>query len=394
MIAVRGNMSNLKNDNLVCPYRKKCGGCQLLNMDYEKQLSHKMAVEIKLLGKFCKVREIIGMENPYNYRNKSQYAFGSVNSRTVAGVYQSSTHKIVDIEKCLLTDPRADEICLTVKKLLKSFKFRPYDEKSGQGFLRHLLVKTGFKSGEIMVVLVTAKQEFPKKRSFVNALIQSHPEITTVVQNVNNKFTSMVLGDKSEVLYGDGKITEELCGLKFRISPKAFYQINPVQTEILYNKALEFADFQGNEEIIDAYCGTGTIGLIVSRQVKSVIGVEINADAVRDAKENAKLNGIENISFYNSDAGKFMVSLAENNHKIDAVIMDPARAGADIAFLSSLVSLAPEKVVYVSCNPETLARDLLYLTKHGYRVRKIQPVDMFPHTDHVETVCLLTKTQK
>lgn len=350
-----------------------------------------MVTEIRLLGRFCRVQEIIGMDNPYNYRNKSQYAFGTVNSKTVAGVYQSSTHKIVDIEKCLLTSPEADEICMTVKKLMKSFKLKPYDERNGQGFLRHLLVKTGFKSGEVMVVLVTARQEFPKKRSFVNALIKAHPEITTVVQNINNRFTSMVLGEKSEVLYGDGKITEELCGLKFRISPKAFYQINPVQTEILYSKALEFADFNGDEEIIDAYCGTGTIGLIASKQVKSVIGVEINADAVRDARENAKLNGVENISFYNSDAGKFMVALAGERHKIDAVIMDPARAGADIPFLSSLVRLSPEKIVYVSCNPETLARDLLYLTKHGYKVRKIQPVDMFPHTEHVETVVLITK---
>lgn len=384
-------MSNKKNDNLICPYRKKCGACQLLNMSYEEQLSHKMVSEIKLLGKFCKVQEIIGMDTPYNYRNKSQYAFGIVNNKTVAGVYQSSTHKIVDIDKCLLTDPKADEILAIVKKLLKSFKLKPYDERTGQGFLRHLLVKTAFKSGEIMVVLVTGTLEFPKKRSFVNALIKACPEITTVVQNVNNKFTSMVLGDKSEILYGDGKITEELCGLKFRISPKAFYQINPIQTEILYNKAIEFADFKGNEEIIDAYCGTGTIGLIASQKVKSVIGVEINKDAVKDAKENAKLNGIENIEFYANDAGKFMVALAEEKHKIDAVIMDPARAGADIPFLSSLVKLSPKKVVYVSCNPETLARDLHYLTRRGYKVKKIQPVDMFPHTDHVETVVLLTK---
>lgn len=332
------------------------------------------------------------MENPYNYRNKAQYAFGrGRNGQTVAGVYQSSTHKIVDIESCMLTDPKADEIANTVKKLLKSFKMKPYDENTRQGFLRHVLVKTAFKSGEIMVVLVTATPQFPSKRSFVNALLGRHPEITTIVQNVNNKFTSMVLGDKSEVLYGDGKITEELCGLKFRISPKAFYQINPVQTEVLYNKALEYADFKGTERIIDAYCGTGTIGLIASKNVKSVLGVEINKDAVRDAKENAKLNGIENIKFFAADAGKFMVDLANNNEQIDAVIMDPARAGSDIPFLSSLVKLNPKKVVYVSCNPETLARDLMYLSKNGYKVKKIQPVDMFPHTDHVECACLIER---
>lgn len=374
-----------------CKYSKKCGACQLLNLSYEKQLSFKMANEIRLLGKFCKISEIIGMENPSRYRNKSQYAFGVYRGKTVAGVYQSSTHRIVDIDCCLLTDEKSDEIFTVVKKLLKSFKLRPYDENTGTGFLRHLLVKTGFHSGETMVVLVTATKEFPKKRSFVNALVKNCPYITTVVQNVNSKFTSLVLGDTSEVLFGDGKITEELCGLKFRISPKAFYQINPIQTEILYGKALEFADFKGDEEIIDAYCGTGTIGLIASGSVKSVLGVEINKDAVKDAKENARLNNIQNINFYHADAGKFMTELANNRTKIDAVIMDPARAGADIPFLSSLVKLSPEKVIYVSCNPETLARDLRYLTKNGYKVRKIQPVDMFPHTEHIETVVQLVR---
>lgn len=379
-------------NNNICKYAKKCGGCQLLNLSYEEQLRHKRVKAIRLLGKFCHVEEIIGMEKPFHYRNKAQYAYGTDrNRKTVAGVYQSSTHRIVDIESCMITDSRADEIANTVKKLLKSFKLKPYDEDTKQGFLRHVLVKTAFKSGEVMVVLVTGTPLFPSKRSFVNALVGRHPEITTIVQNVNNKRTSMVLGDRSEILYGDGKITEELCGFKFRISPKAFYQINPVQTEILYGKALEFADFKGKEKIIDAYCGTGTIGIIASKSVKSVIGIEINKDAVKDARENARLNNIGNISFVAADAGRFMVDLAARNEKIDAVIMDPARAGSDTPFLSSLVKLSPEKVVYVSCNPETLARDLLYLSKNGYKTRKIQPVDMFPHTDHLECVCLLTK---
>lgn len=378
-----------KKENLICPYRKRCGGCQLLNLSYGEQLLHKQRTAIRLLGKFGRVEDIIGMEYPYHYRNKAQYAFKSVSGRIMCGVYQSSTHKIVDIENCLLTAPAADEIAMTVKKLIKSFKLKPYNEDTHQGFLRHLLIKNGFKSGEIMAVLVTGTSEFPKKRSFVNALLKAHPEITTVIQNVNNRHTSMVLGDKSEILYGSGKITEELCGLKFRISDRAFYQINPVQTEILYNKALEFADFKGDEDIIDAYCGTGTIGLIASGTVKSVTGVEINASAVKDARENAKLNGIENAAFYTADAGAFMTEFAGEGKKIDAVIMDPARAGADKAFLSSLVTLSPRKIVYVSCNPETLQRDLLYLTKNGYKVRKIQPVDMFPHTDHVETVVLM-----
>lgn len=385
----------MNSKNLICPHAKKCGGCQLLNLSYEEQLRYKQVKVIRLLGKFCHIEEIIGMEYPYNYRNKAQYAFGrGRNGQTIAGVYQSSTHKIIDIEKCMLTDHKADEIANTVKKLLKSFKLKPYDENTKQGFLRHILIKTAYKSGEVMVVLVVGTPQFPSKRSFINALVGRHPEITTVVMNINNKFTSMVLGDKSEVLYGDGKITEELCGLKFRISPKAFYQINPIQTEILYNKALEYADFKGTERIIDAYCGTGTIGLIASKNVNTVFGVEINKDAVKDAKENAKLNSIENVRFFAADAGKFMTELAESNEKIDAVIMDPARAGSDIPFLSSLVKLSPKKVVYVSCNPETLARDLLYLCKNGYKVRKIQPVDMFPHTNHIECVVLLNKLHK
>ncbi|MBQ5995809.1 MAG: 23S rRNA (uracil(1939)-C(5))-methyltransferase RlmD [Clostridia bacterium] len=384
-------MGNEKNENLKCPYRKSCGGCQLLNMTHSEQLTHKQRTAVRLLGKFGHVSEIIGMDYPYHYRNKAQYAFKFFRGKILCGVYQSSSHRVVDIESCLITSPTADRIALTVKKLLKSFKLKAYDENTRQGFLRHLLIKNGFKSGEVMVVLVTGTQEFPKKRSFVNALLKAHPEITTVVQNVNNRFTSMVLGEKSEVLYGDGKITETLCGLKFRISPKAFYQINPIQTEVLYNKALELADFKGDESIIDAYCGTGTIGLIASKSVKSVIGVEINADAVKDARENAKLNGIKNEKFYTADAGSFMTELAEKGEKTDAVIMDPARAGADKAFLSSLVKLSPEKVVYISCNPETLSRDLAYLTRNGYKVKKIQPVDMFPHTDHVETVVLMSK---
>lgn len=385
----------MDNANRICKYAKKCGGCQLLNLSYEEQLRHKQVKVIRLLGRFCRVEEIIGMNDPYHYRNKAQYAFGTERGgRAVAGVYQSSSHRIVDIDSCMITDPRADAIAVTIKSLIKSFKLKPYNEDTKQGFLRHILVKTAFKSGEVMVVLVTGTPVFPSKRSFVNALVGRHPEITTVIQNINNRSTSMVLGAHSEVLYGDGKITEELCGFKFRISPKAFYQINPAGTEILYNKALEFADFNGNEDIIDAYCGTGTIGIMASRYVKSVIGVEINKDAVSDAKENAKLNGIENIKFFTADAGKFMTELAANGKKIDAVIMDPARAGSDIPFLSSLVRLAPKKVIYISCNPETLARDLTYLSKNGYKIRRIQPVDMFPNTDHVECVVLMSRNKE
>ena len=379
---------------LKCPHRKKCGGCQIQNLTYKKQLSFKQVKVIKLLGKFHHVNEIIGMEYPYHYRNKVQAAFGERKGEIISGVYQSSTHNIVPVDSCLIEDEKADEIIVTIRKLLKSFKLKAFNDVTLKGFLRHVLIKRGFSSGEIMVVLVTAVMDFPKETQFVNALLSRHPEITTIVQNVNNKFTSLVLGENSRVLFGNGYIEEDLCGFRFRISPKAFYQINPTQTEILYNKAIQFADLKGNEKVLDAYCGTGTIGIIASKKAGSVVGVELNADAVKDAEVNAELNGVENITFFEDDAGKFMVKTARKGENFDVVIMDPPRAGASLEFLKCLVELSPQKIVYVSCNPETLARDLLFLTRKGYKVKKIQPVDMFPHTEHVEIVCLITKNQE
>lgn len=381
--------------NIKCPLYKKCGGCQIQNLSYEKQLEFKMKKVVGLIGKFHHVEDIIGMENPYHYRNKVQAAFGrDKQNRIISGVYQSSTHKIVPVDDCLIEDRKADEIIVTIRKLIKSFKIKTFDDNKMTGFLRHVLVKRGFSSGEIMVVLVTGEEQFKSKRSFINALLQRHPEITTIVQNINNRRTSLVLGNKSIVLYGEGTIKEQLCGYTFSISPKAFYQINPVQTEILYNKAMEFAEISKDDIVIDAYCGTGTIGIIASKYAGRVIGVELNKDAVRDAKNNAKLNGIDNIDFVCADAGKYMVGLAEENLKADVVILDPPRAGSDINFLKSVVKLSPKKVVYISCNPETLKRDLTYLSKNKYKIRKIQPVDMFPHTEHVECVVMLTKSHK
>ena len=379
---------------LACPHAKKCGGCQLQNMTYERQLSFKQVKVIKLLGKYRHVDEIIGMDCPYHYRNKVQAAFGEKNGEIISGIYQSSTHKIVPVDKCLIEDEKADEIIVTIRKLAKSFKLRAFNDVTMKGFLRHVLIKRGFSSGEIMVVLVTGVMDFPKEESFVNALLSRHPEITTIVQNVNNKRTSLLLGEESRVLFGDGYIEEDLCGFRFRISPKAFYQVNPTQTAVLYGKALEFAELSGKETVLDAYCGTGTIGIIASPLAKKVVGVELNADAVKDAKVNAGLNGVTNVSFFEDDAGRFMVKEAQKGAKYDVVIMDPPRAGASQEFLKCLVVLSPKKVVYISCNPETQARDVAFLIKNGYRVKKIQPVDMFPHTEHVETVVLLTKSNK
>ncbi|MBQ1961708.1 MAG: 23S rRNA (uracil(1939)-C(5))-methyltransferase RlmD [Clostridia bacterium] len=374
-----------------CPHYKKCGGCHLQNMTYEEQLQYKQVKAIKLLGRFCHVKEIIGMETPVHYRCKVQAAFGRDKSGIISGVYQSSTHKIVPIDSCMIEDEKADAIIVTVRALLKSFKLKPFDENSMTGFLRHVLVRKGYYSGQIMVVLVTGTPIFPSSRQFVNALLERHPEITTVVQNINNKFTSLVLGERSITLYGDGYIEDSILDCSFRISPRSFYQVNPVMTTQLYSKAIEYMELTGNETVIDAYCGTGTIGILASRKAGRVIGVELNADAVRDAKFNAERNDIKNIEFFTADASDFLVDMAAQGHSADVVIMDPPRAGSDRRFMSAAVTLAPEKIVYISCNPETLARDLNYLVRNGYRVRRLQPVDMFPHTDHCECVALLSR---
>ena len=377
---------------LPCPYAKKCGGCSLQNLPYEEQLHLKQAKLIKLLGRFGRLDEIIGMEDPTHYRNKIQAAFRSKSGKVVSGVYQSTSRRIVEVEGCMLEDECAAPILATIRKLCASMKIRPYDLESGQGFLRHVLIRKGFVSGQIMVVLVTTKGEFKQERSFLNELLRRHPEITTVVRNINPTDTALFLGSESHILHGEGFITDRLCGLEFRISPRSFYQVNSIQTEILYGKAKEFADLTGKETVIDAYCGTGTIGLTVASGAKEVIGVEVNKDAVADAIENAKRNGIENAVFHAADAGEFMEAMAAKGQTADVVITDPPRAGCSGKFLHSLMKLAPRRIVYVSCNPETLARDLYTLSKGGYKVKKIQPVDMFPWTGHAEVaVCLERK---
>ena len=376
----------------ICSVAKKCGGCQYQGVSYQEQLKKKQKMEEDLFKKFCKVELIIGMKNPCNYRNKVQSVFGrDRKGNVISGTYEANSHRIVPVEDCMIEDKKAQEIIRTVRKLLPSFKIKTYNEDSGYGLLRHVMVRRGFKSGEIMVILVLGSPILPSKNNFVKALRKEHPEISTVVLNVNDKKTSMVLGDREITLYGKGFIRDELCGCTFRISPKSFYQVNPVQTEILYQTAIEYAQLTGKETVIDAYCGIGTISLIAAKHAKKVIGVELNGDAVKDAKINAKENNITTAEFYKCDAGEFMVKMAENGQKADVVFMDPPRSGSDEKFMSSVVKLSPKRVVYVSCGPDTLARDLKYFEKHGYKVKKIQPVDMFPYTEHCETVCLLTK---
>ena len=377
-----------------CPVRKKCGGCSLLEMEYSEQLKRKEDFVRKTLKGIVKPEAIIGMENPWHYRNKIHASFARKRDGSiVSGIYEEGTHRLVPVEDCLIQNERANRIVRDLCGLFESFKIKVYNEDTGYGLVRHVLIRTGHVSGEVMVVLVCVSPVFPSKRNFVNALRKLHPEVTTVVLNVNDRRTSMVLGKRDIVLYGKGYIEDQLCGCTFAVSPQSFYQVNPVQTEILYRKAVEFADLHGTEKVLDAYCGTGTIGLIAAEYAGEVTGVELNPEAVRNAVSNAKRNQRKNIRFVQGDAGEYMQKMAAQRETMDVVLMDPPRAGSDEAFLSSLVTLAPEKVVYISCNPVTLARDLKYLGKHGYRVNRAVPVDMFPWTaeEHVETVVLLSR---
>lgn len=385
----------MENSARVCPYIKKCGGCDYRDSDYKKQLENKQEKMRRLLSGICKVRPIVGMENPYHYRHKVNAAFDCIKGgKIVAGVYRKNSHDVVDIESCLIEDEEADAIIREIKGLLRSFKIRTYDEDTGYGLLRHVMVRKSYARDLYMVILVLASPILPSKNNFVKALRKNHPKISTVVINVNDKKTSMVLGDRNIVVYGKGYLEDELCGCTFRLSPNSFYQVNPEQTNRLYAKAIEYASLKGNERVIDAYCGTGTIGIIASRQAGEVIGVELNKDAVKDAIINAKANAAGNIRFFQDDAGKFMVDMAQKGEKADVVIMDPPRSGSDEAFLSSVVRLGPARVVYVSCGPESLARDLRYLMRNGYEVKECTPYDMFPFTEHCEAVVLLSRKSR
>ena len=373
-----------------CPAAAKCGGCQRLTMPYEAQLQEKQRRVEGLIGGFCKVSPIIGMENPYHYRNKVHAAFArDGRGRIVSGNYAPGTHRVVPIRECLLEDERADLVVAVVRNLMEKFHLSPYNEDSGQGLIRHVLVRVGKQTGQVLVTLVIGQPQFPARNAFVNALVKACPFITSVVVNLNGFRTSMILGKSSRVAYGKGFIEDVLCSKRFAISPASFYQINPTQTEKLYGLAVDFAALTGRERLLDAYCGIGTIGLVAADRAAQVIGVELNPDAVRDAEKNARRNGADNAAFYQGDAGDFMRRMAQKGEKLDVVMMDPPRAGSDERFLQALCQLSPQRVVYVSCMPETLARDLRFLTAHGYRAVNAAPVDMFPHTEHVETVCLL-----
>ena len=375
-----------------CKICTSCGGCQYQQLAYSAQLKYKTKRVKEALSRIAHVKQdvlpCIGASNPYNYRNKIQVPFVKDRNGVVKfGFYKENTHIIMPIKECAIEDKRAASILWDIKLLLEDMNIPTYNEDSGRGILRYVLIRTSHHYEELMVVLVTTQMNFPGQRNFVNELVSKHPEITTVVENVNSRKTNVILGDKEKVLYGPGHIKDDILGLTFEISASSFFQINPEQVEKLYATALKLVEPKKEEIVLDAYSGVGTIGLIAARNAKKVISVEINKSAHKNAIENAKRNGISNIQFVCDDAGKFITKYIGD---IDVLIMDPPRSGSDETFLSTVMNKRIKKIIYVSCNPETLARDIEYLSKL-YEVKYVQPVDMFPMTAHVETVCLLTK---
>ena len=375
---------------------KKCGGCPMLGLDYAEQLKQKEAAVRKLVGKYGPVAPIRGAENPCHYRNKviSTFAAGP-GGKLMSGIYAAGTHKVLPVESCLLQDEVLDTVMQAVRAAASTCRYQPYNEDKGTGLLRHCLLRRGVVSGQVMVVLVTVQPVLPGAKNFVRALLaeaeKRHVPVTTVVQNYNPRRTSVVLGEEEKVLYGKGFILDTLCGKTYALSPRSFYQINHDQTEVLYGLAVEAARLTGKEVVLDAYCGIGTIGLTASGRAKQVVGVELNRDAVRDAIGNAKHNNVKNARFFAADATQWITEAAAAGQRADVIFMDPPREGSTPQFIESVARMAPKRVVYVSCNPETMARDLALLTAKGYRAEGFTPVDLFPQTAHCETVCALSK---
>lgn len=367
----------------------------MIDVPYEEQLAQKQQRMEKLLGRYGKVEPMIRMKNPDHYRNKVTSVFApDRKGKPVCGIYRDHSHEVIPVKECLLENRHADRIVQTVFSLLRSFKLRVYDEDRGTGLIRYVQVRTAHATHEIMVTIVTASPVFPSRNNFVKALRKAHPEITTIVQNINDQPTTMVLGEREMVLYGKGYIEDILCGKRLRIASRAFYQVNSIQAEKLYNIAIDFAGLSGRERILDAYSGIGAIGLIAADRCREVLCTELNPDAVRSARQNARLNRLTNVTMVEADAGDFMEKMTDAGASADVLFLDPPRSGASAKFLRSAVRMSPKKIVYISCDPDTLARDLQYITTHGYTMKKAVPVDMFPYVEHVECVTLLQKSNR
>lgn len=374
----------------------ECGGCQVMHLDYQKQLDIKTNLvkeTIKRIGKIedAKIYDTIGMDTPFRYRNKAQFPIGKKGSESVLGFYKKKSHDIIPMNKCIIQHDMNDKIVNVVKNYIDRNNVSVYDEKKHEGLLRHLVTKIGFKTKEIMVVLVANTEKLPNVDKLINDLKDNIEGFKTLVLNINTRKGNVILGRENKVLYGDGTIQDYIEDLKFNISPLSFFQVNPVQTEVLYNKALEYANLSGNENVFDIYCGIGTISLFLAKKAKKVYGIEIVEDAIADARVNASMNNIDNTEFYAGKAEEVVPKMYKDGKTADVVVVDPPRKGCDEKVLDTIVSMNPSRVVYISCNPSTLARDLAYLDERGYKCEEIQPVDMFSHTMHVETVAKIVR---
>ncbi len=377
-----------------CPIYRQCGGCQLQHFSYAGQLKAKEKMVRELMIRIGKlddvvVHPVLGMEQPWNYRNKAQVPVGEMEGGLVAGFYAKRSHEIIDMDECLIQFTENDEMIRLVKSICEKYGVKAYNEKQHKGTLRHIMVRTGQVTGELMVVLVTRTPDIPNRRKIVEEIVEAVPGITSIIQNVNTKRTNVILGDQTITLWGADVISDYIGDIKFEISPRSFYQVNPAQTKVLYDKTLEYAGLSGNETVIDAYCGIGTISLFLAKKAKKVYGVEIVPEAIEDARKNASLNGIANVEFAVGEAETVIPNWYKQGIIADTLVVDPPRKGCDENLLKTIAAMKPKKVVYVSCNPATLARDLRYLEDNGYKTVEVQPVDMFPQTMHVESVAKL-----
>lgn len=373
-----------------CPVSTACGGCTFQNATYEYELAYKKKKVQEAMKRIAKidveVEDVVGMEDQHHYRNKIQVPFGMENKHVVYGFYKSNTHQIIPIKTCDIEDELAGPILETIASLMESMKIMPYHEDSRRGVIRHVLIRTSKENRTAMVVLVTNSKTFPSRNNFVKVLTKKHPEIVTVIQNINLRDTNVILGEKEEILYGKGYIEDSILGVKFHISPKSFFQVNPIQVEKLYSLAIEHANITKNDTVLDAYAGVATIGILCAKHAKHVTSVELVKEACINAKNNAIRNNIDNITIINQDCTEYLLN---NKKHYDVVILDPPRKGSTEEFLRALMKNKPNKVVYISCEPSTLARDLSIL-KEQYNIDKVTPLDLFPRSFHVETICTMS----
>lgn len=383
-----------------CNVFYQCGGCQLQHMSYDMQLEMKRKQVTNVLRKIARlddvpVHPVLGMEEPWHYRNKIQIPVGEKDGKLITGFYQERSHRIIpNMETCLIQNEKGDEIVAKVRKVANELGIPAYDENTHQGVLRHIIVRTAYETNDTMVILITKTAQLPNEAALVKRLTEAHPEIKSIIHNINNAQTNVILGWKTRTIYGADIIIDSIGDLQFHISPKSFFQVNPAQTKVLYEKALEYANVSADDTVIDAYCGTGTISLFLAKQAQKVYGVEIVPDAIRDARKNAELNKIANVEFVVGEAEIKMAEWQQQGMKPNVIVVDPPRKGCEATLLEAMIAMAPERIVYVSCNPSTLARDLRILKDGGYRTKEVQPVDMFGMTGHVECVALMSRVDE